>query len=95
MLIIALKILGVLWFTIGTLLCAKTLHHLFDPDLQPARNEWRRHKFGELEASRRAAYYNTNFAFLNSFIIVILFWPAIFAAMAYNKRTKHTISSKK
>ncbi len=88
MLINALKILGILWFVIGTTLCAMTLRQLFDPALQPARNEWRRQEFGELEAQRRAAYYTTNLAFLHCFIIVMVFWPAIYAIIPHNHHKK-------
>jgi hypothetical protein len=75
MITVVLKAITLTWIVIGSVLSYRVLRGLFDPDLQPARNAWRRQEFGDREAQRRAAYFTTNLAFLRVFTAVMLGWP--------------------
>jgi hypothetical protein len=84
-LIVVLKALALLWFVVGSLLSYRALRDLFDPDLQPARDAWRRQEFGEREAQRRADFYMTNLAFLRTFITVMALWPVIWGSVLWDR----------
>jgi hypothetical protein len=81
MMLVVLKVITLVWFTMGSLLSFRALRELFDPDLQPARDAWRRQQFGEREAQRRADYHTTNLAFLRTFITVMALWPVIWGSV--------------
>ena len=85
MMLVLLKVIALLWILIGSVLSYRALRDLFDPDLQPARNAWRRQEFGVREAQRRADFYMTNLAFLRCFITVMALWPVIWGSVLWDR----------